>query len=199
MKNGMDGLQRIIMGIVTFGSAICLFGTAFAEPQAQLAAADSDADKKAGILSDDSDFKAAALIEAIILVESGGESNRVGPGGERGLMQIGRDTWRVVTDSMYGRPLPFKKAFDPEVNRQVGRARLEMLTRFLAEHRAKWRSDERSLLLACYNAGHNRVLARGFNVKNMPLSSKDYITRVSALHDHFLAKGRITTQLAMAK
>lgn len=196
MRFGMDGWKRIIVGIVMFGGATGLFGAALAETVQRLVATE---DSDIGFIREDADFREAALIEAIILVESGGESDRVGPGGERGLMQIKRDTWKEVTDSIYGSPVSFKKAFDPEVNRQVGRAYLAKLKLFLAEHRSKWRSDERSLLLACYNAGYNRVLARGFNVKNMPLSSKDYIVRVSALHDQFLAKGRITTQMAMGK
>ncbi len=197
MKTGTGAWRQIIPGLIVLFSTAGLPGTAFADFGAHPETASSGPVAKAA--GEEADFKIEALVEAIILVESGGEAGRVGPGGERGLMQISHDTWMHVTDVMYGKPLPFKKAFDPEINRRVGRAYVVMLKDFLAEHRAEWRSDERSLLLACYNGGHSRVRARGFNADSMPMSSRDYILRVSAVHDHFLAKGRIASQMAMAK
>ena len=197
MKTGMGVWQRIVCGLLILGGAAGFPGAAPANSRVQPVEADHGTDAWAA--GDKADFTTDALIEAIILVESGGEADRIGPSGERGLMQISHDTWMHVTDVMFWEPLSFKKAFDPELNRRVGRAYLFMLKAFLAEHKDKWRSDERSLLLACYNGGHNRLRARGFDVENMPLSSKDYIARVSALHDHFLSKGRVALQMAMAK
>lgn len=132
------------------------------------------------------DFLGDLLVEAIIEIESGGNPRRVGAAGERGLMQIMPDTWAEMTEKMYGRPLPFNRAFDPELNRQVGRYYLAYLQEFLQANRTRWRADERALLLACYNGGLGRVEQAGFDVRRLPASVQDYVRRGSALHNAIL-------------
>jgi hypothetical protein len=127
------------------------------------------------------------LVEAVIQVESGGRANMVGKAGERGIMQIKRATWGHVTRRMNGQPIPFDRAFDPELNRRVGRAYLAEIQQILHANRAKWKSDERSLLLACYNAGPERVKKAGYDVRRLPKSVQCYVERASALHDYYLA------------
>ena len=70
-----------------------------------------------------------------------------------------------------------------ELNRHVGTAYLATLHSFLQANKDKWQADERSLLLACYNAGPQRVAAAGFSLRRLPRSTQDYVTRASALHD----------------
>ena len=135
----------------------------------------------------DTRMVADRLVLAIVQVESGGNTRKVGRAGERGLMQIKRETWQATTRGMYGRPVPFDRAFDASLNRKVGRAYLAELQTFLARHRNRWRSDERSLLLACYNAGPTRVMQAGFDVRRLPRSVRSYVERASALHDYYLA------------
>ena len=127
------------------------------------------------------------LVVAVVQIESDGKARKVGRAGERGLMQIKRSTWKQVTKNLYGRALPFDQAFDPAINRRVGKAYLAELQTFLQAHKSRWRSDERSLLLACYNAGPTCVMAAGFNVKRVPASTRSYIERATALHEYYLS------------
>jgi soluble lytic murein transglycosylase-like protein len=127
------------------------------------------------------------LVVAVVQIESDGKARKVGRAGERGLMQIKRSTWQHVTKTLYGHALPFDQAFDPVINRRVGRAYLAELQTFLQANKGKWKSDERSLLLACYNAGPSCVMAAGFNVKRVPATTRSYVERATALHEYYLA------------
>jgi hypothetical protein len=126
------------------------------------------------------------LVHAIVQVESAGNSRMVGRQGERGLMQVKRDTWAEVSRGVFGHRVSFDRAFDPNLNRRVGKAYLGRIQQFLSEHRKDWRADERSLLLACYNAGPNRVKRAGFCLSKLPESTRDYVARASAMHDYYL-------------
>ncbi len=161
-------------------------GPAAPPPALRLGAAETDPRAAAAL---DPYELGERLIDAIILVESAGDSARVGSAGERGLMQIKRDTWRGVTARLYGEPLPFRWAFHPGWNRRVGRAYLARLHDLLAAHRDDWRADERTLLLAAYNAGPARLAAAGFDPARLPASTRDYAARVAHLHDEALAEG----------
>lgn len=134
----------------------------------------------------DTKVVADRLVDAIIQVESGGDPAKVGRHGERGLMQIRAGTWRDMTIRLYGTAIPFDQAFDPELNRRVGTAYLAFLQERLAVRQAEWKTDERSLLLAAYNAGPARLRQSGFNLANMPRQTRDYVERASALHDRLL-------------
>lgn len=123
------------------------------------------------------------LVEAIIEIESGGHPRRVGAAGERGLMQIMPETWADMTRQVYGHEISFDRAFDPELNRRIGRHYLAFIQRFLRENEPRWRADERSLLLACYNGGLGRVEQAGFDLRKLPASVQDYARRGSALHN----------------
>ena len=127
------------------------------------------------------------LVDAIIQVESAGDPRKIGSSGERGVMQIKRSTWREVTDHAFGKVLPFYYAFHPGLNRRVGKAYLNELQAFLSQNKSRWQSDERSLLLACYNAGPERVREARFNIRNLPRSVKSYVERATALHEYYLA------------
>ena len=128
------------------------------------------------------------LIDAVVMVESGGDPSRVGKHGERGLMQIKRSTWDQITLERFDGPLPYDRAFDPVLNRRVGRSYFGQIHAFLQRHRSGWKSDERSLLLGCYNAGPRRMIEASFDPKNLPSSSQSYIERVGALHDFYLVQ-----------
>jgi soluble lytic murein transglycosylase-like protein len=134
---------------------------------------------------------ARLLVDSVVQIESGGNAKTVGSRGERGLMQIMRSTWRETTGELYGKSLPFDQAFNPDLNRKIGTAYLSKLHTFVQENRTKWQADERSLLLACYNAGPQRVAAAGFNLRRLPVSTQDYIKRASALHDVYLKENAI--------
>jgi hypothetical protein len=134
----------------------------------------------------DVEQNAATLVDAIIQIESNGDPRRVGRHGERGLMQIKAGTWRDMTTRLFGKPLPFDRAFDPALNRRVGTAYLAFLQERLLPRQAEWKADERTLLLAAYNAGPGRLLKSGFDLAGMPRQTRDYVERASALHDTYL-------------
>lgn len=134
------------------------------------------------------------LVEAIVQVESSGNPGCIGQAGERGLMQIKQATWNETTGRLYGRSLSFQQAFDGTLNRKVGRAYLARLYRFIHRHRAAWRSDERALLLAAYNAGPTRLRAARFDLRRLPPTTQDYVRRATALHDRMLADDAVRVQ-----
>ena len=126
------------------------------------------------------------LVEAIVQVESAGRPGMVGRHGERGLMQIKRATWNQMTAREFGRKVDFQRAFDADLNRRMGKAYLAWLHDYLNRYRGRWKADERSLILACYNAGPTQVKAAGFNLRLLPASTQDYVRRASALHESML-------------
>lgn len=131
---------------------------------------------------------AAWLVDAIIQIESNGEARMVGRHGERGLMQIKAGTWHDMTVRLFGRALPFDQAFDPALNRRVGVAYLAFLQEAILPSQTEWKSDERALLLAAYNAGPGRLRRAGFDLDRMPAQTRDYVERASALHDAYLGE-----------
>ena len=135
----------------------------------------------------DASLVSSRLVDAIVQIESGGNPLQIGGKGERGLMQIKEDTWIEVTESLFGHPLPFDQAFDPALNRRVGVAYLASLHAKLLPSQPEWNADERSLLLAAYNAGLGKVRQAGFDVGRLPASARDYVARAGALHDALLA------------
>ncbi|MFH0952793.1 MAG: lytic transglycosylase domain-containing protein [Verrucomicrobiota bacterium] len=128
------------------------------------------------------------LVEAVVQVESGGSSRKIGDAGERGIMQIKCATWSHTTRRVFGHAVHFDRAFDPNLNRLIGRAYLAEMSAFLRHYRRAWRADERSLLLACYNAGPARVLQARFDLRRLPQSTQSYVQRATALHDYYLAE-----------
>ena len=131
---------------------------------------------------------AARLVDAIIQIESRGDARMVGQHGERGLMQLKAGTWRDMTIRLFGQALPFDRAFEPDLNRRVGIAYLAFLQEALLPRQAEWKSDERALLLAAYNAGPGRLRRAGFDLDRMPAPTQDYVERASALHDAYLGE-----------
>ena len=134
----------------------------------------------------DAEQNAARLVDAIIQIESSGNPLKIGRHGERGLMQIRAGTWRDMTIRLFGKPLPFDRAFEPALNRRIGTAYLAWLQESLLPRQAEWQADERALLLAAFNAGPGRLAEAGFSLARMPAQTRDYVARASALHDAYL-------------
>ena len=145
---------------------------------------------------------ARLLVDSVTAVESAGNPRMVGRHGERGLMQIKAGAWGDVTRRLFGKRISFDRAFEGKLNQQVGQAYLADLQRFLGRHQKAWKADERSLLLACYNAGPERVKRAGFDLRRLPAHTQDYVKRASALHDALLADHQVDPariRLAMAQ
>lgn len=195
-------MRKALQSVSPKGAAVMLLGLIVLSAQLfimssrQAAAADFVSDQTvyavapevfSGHTSMDPKRVADFLVVAVVQIESDGKAGKVGLAGERGLMQIKRSTWKDVTRKLYGHALPFDQAFDPAINRRVGKAYLAELQAFLHANKSHWRSDERSLLLACYNAGPTCVRDAGFNVKRVPASTRSYVERATALHEYYLA------------
>jgi len=130
----------------------------------------------------------SALVLAIAEVESGGDPRAVGPHGERGLMQIRRETWQELTLRVYGRRVSFARAFDAQVNVQIGQAYLRELARLLEARRDELQGDPIALLVASYNSGLTAVARRSFRLERCPAATRDYVRRVLALRNLFLGQ-----------
>ncbi len=139
----------------------------------------------------DTKLVAKLLVDSVTQVESAGNPRMVGRHGERGLMQIKAGAWGEVTRRLFGRRVSFDRAFEGKLNQQVGSAYLADLQRYLGRHRKMWKADERSLLLACYNAGPERVKRSGFDLRRLPAHTRDYVKRASNLHDALLADHQV--------
>lgn len=150
----------------------------------------------------DTRLVARLLVDSVTAVESAGNPRMVGRHGERGLMQIKAGAWGDVTRRLFGKRISFDRAFEGKLNQQVGQAYLADLQRFLGRYQKMWKADERSLILACYNAGPERVKRAGFDLRRLPAHTQDYVKRASALHDALLADHQVDPariRLAMAE
>lgn len=104
----------------------------------------------------------AALLHAIVSVESGYDALAVSPKGAIGLMQV-----RPQTGARFG----FRRLEDPAENLRAGASYLQwLLTRF---------DGDLSLALAAYNAGEGAVLRYGRQVPPFR-ETQDYVRKVMA-------------------
>ena len=126
------------------------------------------------------------LVDAVVMIESGGEADVLGAAGERGLMQIMPGTWEETTEKMFGNPIPFSRAFEPSLNREVGAYYLGEIQNWLKRHQSDWNSDLRSLILASYNAGFTTVMRKDFDITRLPDQVQSYVRRCSNLHDNLI-------------
>lgn len=191
MSKSLHKTPVLHAGLVVLGVVCLIVQVALvSRGRAEVIPAQVPASASPGLAEEPLDLRQVAdyLVEAVIQVESGGNPRKIGQAGERGIMQIKRATWIHTTKRLYGQALPFGDAFDAGLNRRIGRAYLAELQAFLQENRRAWRSDERSLLLACYNAGPTRVMEARFDLRRLPTSTRSYIERATALHDYYLAE-----------
>ncbi|MGC7941947.1 lytic transglycosylase domain-containing protein [Pandoraea pneumonica] len=104
----------------------------------------------------------AALLHAIVSVESGYDALAVSPKGAIGLMQV-----RPQTGARFG----FRRLEDPAENLRAGATYLQwLLTRF---------DGDLSLALAAYNAGEGAVLRYGRQIPPFR-ETQDYVRKVMA-------------------
>ncbi|MSR64225.1 MAG: lytic transglycosylase domain-containing protein [Verrucomicrobiae bacterium] len=137
----------------------------------------------------------SALVRAITAVESGGNPRAIGQAGERGLMQIKLETWREVTKKEFGTRVPFARAFEPELNQQVGLAYLEHLTGQLSQNRDKLKDTMLPILVAAYHCGPGSVESVGYSLQRLSPQVREYVDRVLNLHGLYSSESRL---IAMA-
>jgi soluble lytic murein transglycosylase-like protein len=118
------------------------------------------------------------LVYAIADVESGGDPNAVGEAGERGLMQIMPETWHDTTQRAFGETVDFSRAFEPMLNREIGRAHLAHLAEQL--RRRGYGGDDRfmGLLVAAYHRGLKYIASHKYSLALMSDETQAYVKRV---------------------
>ncbi len=112
----------------------------------------------------------AALVHAVIHVESGFNPHAVSPKGASGLMQL-----MPATARRYG----VQDIFDPEENIGAG-------VRYLKDLLKMFNNNQR-LALAAYNAGENSVLRFG-GIPPYPETTQ-YVTKVLSMHTRYRKSG----------
>jgi soluble lytic murein transglycosylase-like protein len=107
-----------------------------------------------------------ALLQAVMVTESGGDPNALSPKGARGLMQL-----MPATARLYG----VRDAFDPEQN-------IRGASQYLRDLTDRYR-DDLELVLAAYNAGTAAVDLSGGRIPPLK-ETLDYVPRVMQLYRH---------------
>ena len=109
----------------------------------------------------------AALLRAIVQVESRFDPNAVSSRGAIGLMQV-----MPATAAEFGLPRPERALFEPESNLRTGAQVLRNLLRQFA--------GNTELALAAYNAGPGAVIRSGYAVPDFP-ETQQYVRSVLAI------------------
>lgn len=125
-----------------------------------------------------------ALIDVIISLE-GTPHNVINSVGAAGTMQILRPTWEEINRKRFGGEYPYSQyATNDSINRMFGEYYLNKIKEFLDQHKSEWKTDQASLILACYHGGIGNIEKAKFDPaiikKKMP-RTYDYMTRGSNL------------------
>ena len=115
----------------------------------------------------------AALVKAVVAVESAFEPDAVSPKGALGLMQVIPETAERYGVAGDRRRTVEQKLFDPAINVDVG-------TRYLRDLLALF-ADDVALALAAYNAGENSVLKYDRTVPPFP-ETREFVRLVQQFH-----------------
>jgi len=115
----------------------------------------------------------AALVKAVVAVESAFEPDAVSPKGALGLMQVIPETGERYGVSADRKRTVEQKLLDPTINIDVG-------TRYLRDLLALF-ADDVALALAAYNAGEATVLKYGRTVPSFP-ETREFVSLVRQFH-----------------
>ncbi len=115
----------------------------------------------------------AALVKAVVAVESAFEPDAVSPKGALGLMQVIPETGERYGVSADRKRTVEQKLLDPTINIDVG-------TRYLRDLLALF-ADDVALALAAYNAGEATVLKYGRTVPPFP-ETREFVSLVRQFH-----------------
>jgi soluble lytic murein transglycosylase-like protein len=107
-----------------------------------------------------------ALVQAVMVAESGGDPNALSKRGARGLMQL-----MPATARLYG----VSNAFDPEQN-------IRAASQYLRDLTDRYQNDL-ELVLAAYNAGPAAVDLNGGKIPPLR-ETLDYVPRVLRIYSH---------------
>ena len=116
-------------------------------------------------------------IRRMVRAESGYDSLVTGAGGERGLMQIGKDVWQDINPG-----ISYDRAYERVLNVRTGIIHLDDLVRQLKLEHPTWKDLKVNNMLrltsAAYNTGYTNLKDNGFDITQMPKSTREYIQKV---------------------
>jgi soluble lytic murein transglycosylase-like protein len=117
------------------------------------------------------------FIMNIIRNESFCDSTAIGDDGERGVMQIKKDTWNELTNKN------FDEAFNTRTNIINGIKYLKDLERQLYINYDKWSMinsfQKRRLITAAYNGGFTNLKNNNYDINRLCKSIKKYVKKVN--------------------
>jgi hypothetical protein len=120
------------------------------------------------------------FIRKIIDLESNKNRNAIGPFNEKGLMQLKGETWEEIEKEISFN----EKAFDPYENIKVGVNYLKWIQDYCKKEHLKWdelsEKDKLIIIAAAYNGGISRLKENGWNIKKMPIITKEYIKKINS-------------------
>lgn len=109
------------------------------------------------------------LLDAIRIVESGGENHAISPAGAYGPYQFMKATWEDRTD------LPFSLASDPIISRQIALKQILWINDTLMAWNGSTSLEQ---ILAAYNGGIGRLRNCDYDVNKMPEEPRAYVKKV---------------------
>lgn len=122
------------------------------------------------------------FISAVIHAESKGKATATSPKGARGLMQVMPETWAEQTRKLYGEPLPFSEAYDPEKNKEIGTNYLIELHNYLSNKLPDYKTlkldEQQKKIAAAYNGGPNRLKRKAGDISRMPKETRRYVDEI---------------------
>lgn len=127
------------------------------------------------------------FVNAVVKAESKGKPDAISYKGAMGIMQVMPETWTEVTQKLYGKPLPYERAFDPQTNQKVGITHLADI-HYSLSHLPAYRNlstiEKQKCIAAGYNGGHNRfkgiAKVHGINqtIPRMPRETRKYVSKI---------------------
>ena len=126
------------------------------------------------------------FVNAIISIESQYHTKAVSRTGARGMMQIMKPTWNIIKPNF-----PFEEyAFDPEMNIEVGIRHLSGIEKYCETKHPHWGKLSEKVKLECISAGYNggtkRLKDRKWNVKAMPLETRNYVKKMNKIMQKYV-------------
>jgi soluble lytic murein transglycosylase-like protein len=123
------------------------------------------------------------LVNHVVYAESQGDANATSQKGARGVAQLMPKTWEEQTRKMYGKPLPFSEAYNPDINLEVGTNYLNDLHNSLSKRLKGYNQlpviEQQKKIVAAYNGGPNRLIRKKGKIERMPRETRRYVSKIA--------------------
>ena len=121
-----------------------------------------------------------AMVDVVTSLEHD-PRRQVSSKGATGVMQIMGPTWEEINRKHFGGKYPYRQyARNKGVNKAFGEIHLKNIKDYLDQHRSEWKTDQASLILACYHGGIGNVTLAKFDreiIRRKMPATYDYMVR----------------------